>query len=1038
MYKLSTPFQDYTLCRRHECADCASPFVPGDAFAVDYWLRGFRHDSATMELLRRAVFEYADSAGAPKTSDEEVLVALAALIVAGVVVVCGGPVVQKGGGGGGGGVEPKPDEPDPPKPRPQPEEEPKGNLFVEVYDDAGELITEEVEITATGPESLKITTTAGSHTFRSVNPGIYSVTATVPKDYFKKTSQTKSSSTVPVGGTGKARLDFVWLLNTITPKLELEYKVVLMDPKLSGFLTGSETPIVTDDATRIEVSATETTGTPPYLGEGTIEAANCDVFRDEACKTPLVGKIPKAELLGGPLSLWLKAKTPGKFTAKLTLDPSSNGHVTVKGPAEEEMGVVEVEMTLLQHDISALDGINDLNPDVEPESTYHTALKDKALPAQKEMSAAHKVNRGRVLHVQDAGHHGRAKLVVAKLKADQWPAGTDDYDLILTEDGRGSALALHGHETNDDAKVLPLKTKVSALKAAEQTFWVEGTSASAARRDARLALGMNRGPGGIAWKEKANANWARFTVVKIEEVKVHYVKPGDEHRAWDATHKRFHINLNKKGDAAGRKVKISVKLSTELRNIPIRVMLAPDKDNRKAANWNIDFPSDGKNGTADVKWKDVPAALKQIDRSSRKGLMHLGKATDAKGVAEVELSLSRCGGDKFHPAAYIEQDPHLAKYVHGVADLEKRLPKIAAAPVQVWRKVFYQVTRPVATARPTDVGFVASQQKVFLDPVFTEEKTMSATDFTVNPFREEWQFRAGGSTTQRLCIGTHNVAKTDTLFVKQTKETSPKFHLVFCDEQFDADIVSDSKDVVFNKNFKVARDVELKLNGTAHRKLTILNPPLQGGALMVVGTWVQREFVKPWFSANHWEDGDPQPIPANCVTIQQTRANVRVVHVAPPPGAKMDSTHEIVLTIQLKAANGPWDGWAPNNSVTNVVREGGYAPQKIDGTIAHELGHLFGRVRHTRITGLPDHPMYYQARGGSGTHCAIGATWTPDPTEVPQLNPNAANQKDAQGHASGRYDDGDCILFGISSASKREWCKHCALDFTFADLSKFG
>ena len=71
------------------------------------------------------------------------------------------------------------------------------------------------------------------------------------------------------------------------------------------------------------------------------------------------------------------------------------------------------------------------------------------------------------------------------------------------------------------------------------------------------------------------------------------------------------------------KVKFKARLSAKLAGVPLRFMLAPDKDNTKAANWNIDFPTDGKSGASDVKWKDVPAAIKHKDKADRKDLLHL-------------------------------------------------------------------------------------------------------------------------------------------------------------------------------------------------------------------------------------------------------------------------------------------------------------------------------------------------------------------------------------------------------------------------------
>ena len=102
----------------------------------------------------------------------------------------------------------------------------------------------------------------------------------------------------------------------------------------------------------------------------------------------------------------------------------------------------------------------------------------------------------------------------------------------------------------------------------------------------------------------------------------------------------------------------------------------------------------------------------------------------------------------------------------------------------------------------------------------------------------------------------------------------------------------------------------------------------------------------------------------------------------------------------------------------------------------HELGHKFGMVRHTRVATWPDHPRYYQKRGGSGTHCSENATWAGDGTA---LNPSAANCLDATGKSGGKWTDTatTCVLYHSATTHKRNWCKHCALDFIFSVLSRF-
>jgi hypothetical protein len=158
---------------------------------------------------------------------------------------------------------------------------------------------------------------------------------------------------------------------------------------------------------------------------------------------------------------------------------------------------------------------------------------------------------------------------------------------------------------------------------------------------------MDRTAGGLAKTVKRNGDWSRFTVVKIASVEVF-----DDRQAgtvapkrWDAGSKEFYINL--KPDPDGRKLKIAAKLTKPLKNVRLHFMLAPSRNNRKAANWGLDMP-----GT--WTWKDIAAALKHLDKADRKDFMHQSQPTDAQGRAESELRLSRFGGDRFKPGVYME------------------------------------------------------------------------------------------------------------------------------------------------------------------------------------------------------------------------------------------------------------------------------------------------------------------------------------------------------------------------------------------------
>lgn len=699
MLTIDTLYARYTFCGWNEAAEGAALFPRPERVVVLQWLRGWRTQGAALQVVHEAVLRYGVSPGPFRLDDPDAVEQLAQLVVSGRVRVLVDYSHRASGGGGGGPAPtpppsppvPTPPAPRPPAPTPPPPPSPneqKGNLLVEVYDDQGKLITEQVEITATGPESLKQVTTSGTHTFSGITPGTYSVTAKVPPDRFDANARTVSSvPPVPAGGTGKARLEFKWLVNVVTPRIEVEYKVVLLDRGLSAHQGSAETKLVTDNVTYIQVSARQSTGKPPYKGEGgTFEASpgKVDVFTDAGCTTPLAGKIKAAELFAGPVKLYLRAKTAGKFTAELTLDPSGDGRVSVDPPATEEMGVVELKAVVHRYDKGALDALEIARGDDAP-AAFHTRLKDLALPAQKAMSDEQKVKDGRFLHVQSAGSHARARLLVKKLDAGQWPAGTDDYDIVLAGT---NGLGLYDAAVEGSAKSLPQKFKVKDLKALDQEFWVEGSAESAALRDGLLMLGLDRPAGGLAHLPKNNGDFSRFTVVKVQSVELVATVTSGQPKVWDAAQGRYYINTEA-GEAGrtlgpksgARDVKVRVSLGKPIPGVPVHVMLAPDAANAAPAGLPADWKQE--------KLKD---ALRVKDRKDRKSLLHFGAVTAADGKAEVTtLVLSGFGGDRFTPAAYIEQDPHLAKYVTGHDVLGKRLPVLAAKPIEVWKYFQYKI-----------------------------------------------------------------------------------------------------------------------------------------------------------------------------------------------------------------------------------------------------------------------------------------------------------------------------------------------------------
>jgi hypothetical protein len=848
---------------------------------------------------------------------------------------------------------------------------PVGNLHVELYDDRGQLVTEEAQLAASGPSSPSQSGKTGSHTFNSIPAGTYQVSATVPAALFEVPTVSKPGVAVPAGGTLNVRLDVKRKINVITPKIELEYRVVLLDRKLSSHQAGAENKIVTDDVVRVRVMAHQSTGSPAYAGHGKFEASpgNVEVYIDKECKNALAGrKISNQQLLGGTVDLYLKAKSKGKFKVKLTLDPSSHPNHQVKDPAEEEMGVVELEMKLHRYETADLDIAVD--PDVEPYSAYYTELKAKALPAQKAMSDADKVKEGRLLHAQAANSHARAKLVLQKLAAGDWPAGTDDYLVALSQQNASGSVKLfdkdwEGAERSGDA----LKFKVSDLKAKEVELWVEGEGATKKLRQVVLGAGLERGamaaPHTVEHPPKRNADWVRFTVVKVKEVKVDYKPESKKPVAWDEAKERFYVNL--KADPDGRKVTIAATLTEPIKGVPLYFMLAEDTNNMKTAHWGVDLP-------ATWKWKDIDAAVKHSDKPDRKKLLHLSQATDDKGAAKKELTLSRFGGDVFHPAAYIEQDPQLAKYVHGHVDLAKKKPVLAAKKITVWRRFWYQEVKVkgLAVAGFGNAADTYNDVKATMEAAPAIEMKRSDADairprviypkhmlsYYVDTGTNAYRNNYAGDASDGLAVGDATESKFFAL-VKKTSERPVQVPMLNAHGLWVADGTTAGQSTPWTeipaKAFPLPFDAAKEL----------LDPPLQGGTLLFAGRWEAQDWddaanagAGAWVNPRH---GD---LAAGDLSLDASRSDPHTFQIGKPARLTLGTKTRVRFTgLRLRGAvsylgtsyaDGIVNCYTPNDEVDFI------------NTINHELGHSFKQVTKVRPTGVPAHPHQYDKQG---SHC---------------------------------------------------------------------
>jgi hypothetical protein len=783
----------------------------------------------------------------------------------------------------------------------------------------------------------------------------------------------------------------VRICNIVTPKVELEYKIVLFDNKLADKQKAGETKI-RPSPTYIEASASQTLPAYAYTKTGKLEftPANVDAFTDEACTTKLTADLTAAQLLANPRTkIWLRGKTEGKYQVKLTLaDPATDSIRLDKNPTpDQEMGVVKFELKLHQQDIATLKSAQ-IDPDTNPEATYYTNLKNKTLD-QKLMTDAEKIGEGskddadkpgRLLHAQNSGNFGRAKLIVVQINTANLPAGTDDYDIPLkfgrgwapdsgngalkTEDLQGGgqdnplsgSIAFYDAEFDGTIKNNP-SYKISALKAADQTLWVQGTGETDQVCDVRLDVGMDRAPGGLAKTIKRNADWTRYTVVKIDEVKLDYTPVNGQPVAWDGAKKEWYINMKTDAAAAdpGRKVKIAAKLTKKFKNVELFFMLAPDANNKKAANW-------GKNMPGTWTWSAITAGVKHLDRTDRKNFLHLSEKTDADGKASKELSLSRFGGDKFRPAVYIGQDAHLAKYVEGNTDLERRKPVWATDKIEVSRKFWYQLIEVAGVNNPGVAGAVGQYELV-------KARMDRANPKVVNPapagsIYPRYMVKLDGDNSNALMVS--NLNKNSFFTGIAAEGDKPiKVPILVCDAQWD----TGPDTLPFTSGWVAAGTV---LDISSDR--LILKPPLAGGSLWVDGYIA----CKAPNGTGGWTNGPSEYLSDANLVVTNPRTDLRGIRLTLPGPVQTFVNNQAgsfvkIVDLKMQGAKGPYLGESFDKKVLAV-----YEPANADdfqNTIAHELGHGFKQVlragqQPTGAPALPTQYISYDSDGVStGSHC---------------------------------------------------------------------
>jgi hypothetical protein len=811
------------------------------------------------------------------------------------------------------------------------------------------------------------TTRSGIADFGTTQSGKYVFQVTSLKEEDRKefaVSKAQVEETLS-SGDDKTVIIEIEKINVVTPKIETEYKVVLFDRGLSKYQEATEKKIY-PDPTYIQLSFRQTDTSNPFQKGAKVKfsPANVEVYLDDECKKKATGdpatgidiKPEEISNLSGH-KLYLRGKKAGKFKVILELkDPESSLIRLDKNPAEEEMGVVEIILKVFEHDTNELAKI-EVDPDTDPISTYHTNLKDKELPKQVVMTSEKKVKVGRFLHAQKDNNFSRAKLVVA-INRDEWPAGTDAYKIAFDKEKTSGDVEIFDAEWEGEVRG---SFTVASLKGREQSYWLQGKSVTTKLRDLRLFLTLDRAEYDLPKTPKRNADWARITVVEIEEVKVHYSADPGKAVAWNEAEKRFYINF--KDDPDGRKVTIGAKLSQKLKDVTIHLMLAPDKDNLKQANWGGDLPDTW-------KWKDIDAALKHKDKDGRKKLLHLSAKTDENGLAKKEVVLSRFGGDKFWPAAYIDQDPHLAKYVDGHADLEKKQP-VFGDEIIVWRKFWYQEIKVTglfvagfgnaaetykdvkAVMEAADVKEMPRATANGLRPRVIYPKHM--VSYYVDTGTNSYVNNYPGDASDGLVVGDANESR---FFALKVAATDKPVMIPMLNAH--------GLWIASGPTSNVTTPWEAAFPITVVTDKELLDPPLQGGTLFNAGQWEALDHdAAANGGAGAWVNRRSGALAAADVTLSSTRSDPREVQIKRPAALVMTATTQFRITGLVLNGGQSFLGTSYPDGIVN-----GYTPNdQVDfiNTINHEIGHSFKQVSKPPPTGIPNHPHQYDK---DGSHCS--------------------------------------------------------------------
>ncbi|WP_257457653.1 hypothetical protein [Archangium lipolyticum] len=447
---------------------------------------------------------------------------------------------------------------------------------------------------------------------------------------------------------------FVEASNTVTPVIDTEYDLVLLDT--SSEAKNRTTPV------RARFYVTQSAPTTPYTCDGELKRdnGNVRVYLDEACTLELNFRddkalIPNAALIDPARVYYLRGVASGKSTLTLKAkapEPSvSTPAITVASEAKRELAVIPLKLTVYRDD-------GGTSPITE------VAMSPRAMRQE-----------GRSLHVQNVQkQYGRARLVLKKVDTSTWPAAAASYQVLVSVVSTQDRLTLHDSEAGTTVaadKDRPLALGKTDVGASDKSYWAEGKAVSADLCDVRVELGLRRDDRvGESWQDRQpslrNGDWAAMTVVKI--VRVTPDVDGWTQYVNQPPDRSLLANDNGNPSKNGRNVLVTAEVEPAKAGIDVDFML-----------WGFNGNGNAAVGTPRVP--NVPDELKAADK-------HVTAATGSDGKASARIKLSRYGGDRFYAVAFLADDARKGETELG-AKGDTAPATTRSKPLEVWQKIFY-------------------------------------------------------------------------------------------------------------------------------------------------------------------------------------------------------------------------------------------------------------------------------------------------------------------------------------------------------------